>query len=63
MTIRNLIERGVDIDAHINFVGTTTNAIGKPLDTDNIPRFEYYINIDNVFTVIAYYAKEGDDNA
>lgn len=60
MTIRNLIERGVDIDADINFVGTTTNAIGEPLDTDNIPRFRYYINIDNVFTVIAYYAKENE---
>lgn len=60
MTIRNLIERGVDIDAHINFYGTTTNAIGEPLDTDNIPRFEYYINMDNVFTVIAYYAKEDE---
>lgn len=60
MTIRNLIERGVDIDANINFVGTTTNAIGEPLDTDNVPRFEYYINIDNVFTVIAYYTKEDE---
>ena len=40
------------------FVGTTTNAIGEPLDTDNIPRFRYYINIDNVFTVIADYARE-----
>lgn len=60
MTIRNLIERGVDIDADINFVGTTTNAIGEPLDTDNIPRFRYYINIDNVFTVIADYAKEDE---
>ena len=58
MTIRNLIERGVDIDAHINFCGTTTNAIGEILDTDNKPRFEYYINMDNEFTVIAYYAKE-----
>ncbi len=60
MTIRNLIERGVDIDANINFVGTTTNAIGEPLDTDNIPRCEYYINVDNEFTVIAYYAKEDE---
>lgn len=60
MTIRNLIERGVDIDAHINFVGTTTNAIGKPLDTDNIPRFEYFLDPDSVFTVIAYYTKEDE---
>lgn len=42
MTIRNLIERGVDIDADIIFCGSTTNVIGEPLDTDNIPRFEYF---------------------
>ena len=60
MTIRNLIERGIDIDADINFVGTTTNAIGEPLDTNNIPQFEYYINTDNAFTVIARYTKEDE---
>lgn len=58
MTIRNLIERGVNIDADIIFCGSTTNAIGEPLDTDNIPRFEYFLDPDNVFTVIAFYAKE-----
>ena len=58
MTIRNLIERGVDIDAHIIFHGVTTNAIGEPLDTDNVPRFEFYLDSDNVLHVDAFYAKE-----
>lgn len=60
MTIRNLIERGVNIDAHIKFCGITTNAIGEPLDTDNIPRFEFYLDSDNVFHVDAFYAKEDE---
>ena len=30
MTIRNLIERGVNIDAQILFHGETVNAIGEP---------------------------------
>ena len=60
MTIRNLIEHGVDIDAHIKFCGATTNAIGDFLDINNKPRFEYFIDVDNVFTVIAYYAKEDE---
>jgi hypothetical protein len=60
MTIRNLIEREVDIDAHIIFHGVTTNAVGKIIDTDGIPRFEFYLDSDNVFHVDAYYARENE---
>lgn len=60
MTIRNLIERGVNIDAHIVFSGVATNAIGEIIDTDNIPRFEFYLDSDNVFHVDAFYAKEDE---
>lgn len=60
MTIRNLIERGVNIDAHIIFHGVATNAIGEIIDTDNIPRFEFYLDPDNVFHVDAFYAKEDE---
>lgn len=60
MTIRNLIERGVDIDAQILFHGETVNAIGEPIDTENIPRFEYYVDLDRRFHVDAFYAKENE---
>lgn len=59
MTIRNLIERGVNIDAHIIFNGVTTNAIGEIIDTDNIPRFEFYLDSDNVLHVDAFLRKGG----
>ena len=60
MTIRNLIERGADIDAHIIFHGETVNAIGEIVDTDNIPGFEFYLDSDNVFHVDAVYVKEDE---
>ena len=32
----------------------------ESLDTENIPRFEYYVDLDRRFHVDAFYAKEDE---
>lgn len=58
MTIRKLIQMGAEIDAHIVCSGIVVDENGEPIETDNKPVFECYLDDDGIYHVDAVYMKE-----